>query len=86
MKTEIIKKIPSFQTSDNTLHATKGAALNREYQIQLRGLFQKSSNSNNMQFSSTDVAAILKTHSKSFITLMRKFDDAIRRNTPNINP
>ena len=78
-----IERVPSFKSTDGSLHTTKKDALERNYAIELRGLFQRSIGNASMQsYSAIDVARVLKANSKTFITTMRKFDDAIQRNTP----
>lgn len=86
MKKDLIERLPAFKASDGTLHTTKKAALEQEYAIQLRGLFHRScGNASVHNYSTTDIARVLKANSKPFIELMRKFDEAIRRNTPATN-
>ena len=79
-----IERVPSFKSADGVLHATKREALNRNFTIELRGLFQRSCGNPASQtnYSSSDIARVLQANSKAFIETMRNFNEAIRRNTP----
>ncbi len=73
----MIKQIKSFQTSDNTLHTDKVKALNHEFKIELRGLFQSFTNGVNL--SSTDAAAIISCNPEKFTQLINKYRISINK-------
>jgi ribosome-associated translation inhibitor RaiA len=73
----MIKKVASFQTSDGALHASQIQALRREFHIELQAVLNKASL--NKAFSSSEVATLLHNNADSFLDVLRKYKDKIRR-------
>ena len=79
----MIKQVSSFRSSDGVLHENKVLALDREYQIELRGAIQKivPPQTGKISFTPLEIANLLKTHSREFVGIMKKYDIAIARAT-----
>lgn len=72
-----MKKVPSYQTSDNQLFTNRLGALNHEFRLELRGAIQQ--HTKNTTLTTTDIAAILATDSEKIAGILHKYRVQINR-------
>ena len=77
----MIKRIPSYLTSDNRIHTSKIEALKAEQKIELRSIIQRGYNGTpirNGTLTVTDAIHICLENGHKIVDTMRRFDKMIR--------
>ncbi len=75
----MIKQVPSYQTSDNQLHADRGSALTHEAVLDVRGIIQSNHLGKISNMTVTDVAQFIINHGPEIHVLLGKYKEQMRR-------
>lgn len=74
-----IKQIPSFQTTDGKLFASRPEALTHQLMVDARGLMQSNSLGKLGNPSVTDMATFVAAHADELYPLLQKYREKMRR-------
>lgn len=73
-----MKKVSAYQTSDNKIHETELLAIDHEFRLTLRGLFNRSERSSTNAMTIDGACAAISKNLPEFLNVLRKHNEQLR--------